>query len=91
MFTTIYFKSIIFFIFILVTYLYCQFFQYDTFINLTFSRNLIENSKLVFNLNEPVNALTTPLWFFVSLLFMKISQTISGNYDMTIPLMKISS
>ena len=70
----------IFVLFIILTFPYWAFVQDDVYIFMQFAKNFIEHGEITFHLGEPVHALTSPIWFLFTLLFMKISYMISDNY-----------
>ena len=79
------------FLFSIFTYPYWSFVQDDTYINMTFAKNLIEHNQLAFNLDEPIHALTSPLWFIITLLSLKISLLIFNEYETGLLLIKLFS
>ena len=77
-------------VFVLIGILYRNFTIDDAFIFLVYARHLATTGQMAFNLGEPVNAISSPLWFCISFLGYKLSSPL-GSLDMPVLVMRLAS
>lgn len=84
--------SIIYFIFIGISFYFFDFTVDDAFITYRYSENLVNNHELTFNVGEKINAMTSPFHsLFSSILYYVFNNTVLSNKIVSILLLFIST
>lgn len=63
----------------------------DTYIFLTYAKHFVQSGEIAFNLREPINGISSPLWFLISTIVFQISNLVSQSTEMPVLLIRISS